>query len=82
MQVKVVSPESVVFDGDASAVVVPAYDGLVGILPRHAPFMALLGSGTLVVREGEREHAFRVSGGFVQVVKNVVRVVAENAVTS
>lgn len=82
MQVKVVSPESVLYEGDASAVIVPAYDGKVGILPRHAPFMALLGEGTLVVRQSSEEHRFSVAGGFVQVVKNVVRVVAERAATS
>ncbi|MDP3775409.1 MAG: ATP synthase F1 subunit epsilon [Gemmatimonadales bacterium] len=79
MRVSVVSPEQVLYEGDASAVVVPAYDGKVGILPRHAPFMALLGEGTLVVRQGGEERRFSVAGGFVQVVKNVVRVVAEKA---
>jgi F-type H+-transporting ATPase subunit epsilon len=62
--------------------VAPAYDGLVGILPRHAPFMALLGEGDLVVREAGSEHRFRVAGGFIQVVKNVVRVVAEKATSA
>jgi F-type H+-transporting ATPase subunit epsilon len=79
MRVSLVSPESILFEGDASAVVAPAYDGLVGILPRHAPFMALLGEGDLVVREAGSEHRFRVAGGFIQVVKNAVRVVAERA---
>ena len=41
MRVTVVSPERQVFDGEATAVVAPAYDGLVGILPRHAPFLTL-----------------------------------------
>jgi F-type H+-transporting ATPase subunit epsilon len=82
MRVSLVSPESILFEGDASAVVAPAYDGLVGILPRHAPFMALLGEGDLVVREAGSEHRFRVAGGFIQVVKNVVRVVAEKATSA
>ena len=38
------------FDGEADAVVAPAFDGEVGILPNHAPFMTLLGEGTLTVR--------------------------------
>jgi len=79
MRVTVVSPEQVLYEGDASAVVVPAYDGKVGILPRHAPFMSLLGEGDLVVRQGGEARRFGVSGGFVQVVNNAVRVVAEKA---
>jgi F-type H+-transporting ATPase subunit epsilon len=79
MRVVVVTPERTLFDGRASAVVAPAYDGLVGILPRHAPFLSLLGTGPLVVRAAEGDRRFAVSGGFVQVVDNVVRLVAEQA---
>ena len=47
--VRVVSPEKVVYEGRASSLVAPAWDGQVGILPGHAPFLALLGSGELTV---------------------------------
>jgi F-type H+-transporting ATPase subunit epsilon len=77
MRVTVISPESAIFDGEADAVVAPAYDGQVGILPRHAPFTTLLGHGPLVVRSGGTTHRFRVDGGFLQAVNNTVRVVAE-----
>ena len=78
MQVTVISPETAMFDGEADAVVAPAYDGEVGILPNHAPFMTLVGEGTLVVRRGESTSRFLVRGGFLQVVDNRVRVVAEH----
>jgi len=77
MHVTVVSPEQAVFDGSADAVVAPAYDGQVGILPRHAPFLTLLGTGALVVRQGGTATRFRVSGGFLQVVGEAVRIVAD-----
>jgi F-type H+-transporting ATPase subunit epsilon len=66
------------FDGEADVVVAPAYDGEVGILPNHAPFMTLLGEGTLAVRRGDTVSRFAVRGGFLQVVNNRVRVVAEH----
>lgn len=66
------------FDGEADAVVAPAFDGLVGILPKHAPFMTLLGEGTLTVRRAEAVSRFSVRGGFLQVVDNRVRVVTEH----
>jgi F-type H+-transporting ATPase subunit epsilon len=50
----------------------------VGILPNHAPFMTLLGEGTLTVRGAEGVRRFAVRGGFLQVVDNRVRVVAEH----
>ncbi len=79
MHVTVISPERALFDGEADAVVAPAFDGLVGILPRHAPFLTLLGSGTLRVKQGGTSSAFRVAGGFLQVLGNRVRVVADRA---
>lgn len=79
LRVLVVTPERTLFDGGASAVVAPAYDGLVGILPRHAPFLSLLGTGPLVVRAAEGARRFTIAGGFIQVVGDVVRVVAEQA---
>lgn len=79
LRVVVVTPERGLYDGEATSVVAPAYDGLVGILPRHAPFLSLLGTGALSVRAADGEHRFSVAGGFVQVVDNVVRVVAEQA---
>ena len=79
MHVTVISPERAVFEGDAESVIAPAYDGQVGILPRHAPFMTLLGEGELKVRNTGTTHSFGVRGGFLQVVDDVVRVVAEYA---
>jgi F-type H+-transporting ATPase subunit epsilon len=79
MRVVVVTPERALYDGEAASLVAPAYDGLVGVLPRHAPFLSLLGTGGLVLRTAEGDLRFRLSGGFMQVVGNVVRVVAESA---
>ena len=78
MHVTVISPEAAMFDGQADSVVAPAFDGEVGILPRHAPFMTLLGEGTLVVRQGEAARRFTVRGGFLQVVDDNVRIVTEH----
>jgi F-type H+-transporting ATPase subunit epsilon len=79
MRVTVLSPERSLYDGEADAVVAPAFDGQVGILPRHAPFLTLLGEGPLLVHSGTGESRFTVSGGFLQVVGDVVRVVADRA---
>ena len=79
MRVSVISAERSVFDGEATAVVAPAYDGLVGILPRHAPFMTLLGKGIVRIHRSEGTKKVEVSGGFLQVGSDVVRIVARSA---
>lgn len=81
LKVSVISPTQVGFEGEGESVIVPAYDGLLGILYNHAPMMVLLGDGELVIRDGEEEHRLHVSGGFLQVVDNVVSVLAEEVGT-
>ena len=78
LKVSVISPESVLFEGETDSVVAPAYDGEVGILTGHAPFMALLGDGQLRLGGGSGR-TFNVTGGFMQVLDDQVRVVTEKA---
>ena len=78
LKVSLISPEAVLFEGEASAVVAPAFDGEVGILENHAPMMTLLGNGVLRLG-GSSDKRFNVEGGFLQVVDNTVRIVTEKA---
>ena len=63
MRLKVVTPEKVVFEGTARSLVAPAWDGWVGILPGHAPFLTLMGEGPLSVEpESGGRRVFMVRG--------------------
>jgi F-type H+-transporting ATPase subunit epsilon len=79
LHVVVISPENTVFEGEAEGVVIPGWDGEIGILRGHAPLMAILGSGEVRITAGGTEHKFRVEGGFAQVVDDVVTVLSEKA---
>jgi F-type H+-transporting ATPase subunit epsilon len=79
MRVTLISPDRSLFDGDATSVVAPASDGLVGVLPGHAPFLTMLGTGTLAIGNAGATSRFAVDGGVLQVLEDVVRVVAERA---
>ena len=79
LTVSVISPEAVLFEGTTDEVVAPTFDGLVGILTGHAPMVTLLGNGELRLGVGGTGPRFRVEGGFLQVVDDTVRVVAEHA---
>lgn len=76
LRVSVISPEAALYEGDATSVVAPAFDGEVGILTGHAPMMTILGKGELRI-EGGDARKFTIEGGFLQVVQNQVRVVTE-----
>ncbi len=80
MKASVVSPERTLYEGDVSSVVAPAFDGEIGILPRHAPLVTLLGRGVLRLEgAGGGTRRFDVAGGFLQVADDIVRVVTETA---
>lgn len=79
LSVALITPEKTVFQDQADMVVIPAWDGEVGILRGHAPMMVLLGTGLMRVTRNGAEERFRVSGGFMQVADNVVSVLSERA---
>jgi len=82
LHVTVVTPAKSVFDAKAKSVTVPAFDGEVGVLPNHAPMLALLGAGELRVTgiDGKLTR-LAIRGGFVQVSKNNVTILTQEAAT-
>ena len=83
MELRVVTPEKVVYEGAARSLVAPAWDGWVGVLPGHAPFLTLLGTGPIQVdsESGERRE-FGISGGVMKVESNQVMVLADRVESS
>lgn len=80
-EVSVVTPERVVLDASTRSVVLPAWDGELGVLADHAPLLVRLGAGELRVdlAEGGKQ-AWFVDGGFAQMVDNRLTVLTEQAV--
>ncbi len=78
LTLRVITPEEIVLDVQTASIQVPATDGGVGILPRHAPMVAALGVGQLDWRgdAGKKESMF-IAGGFAEVRDDTVRVVTE-----
>ena len=80
LTVRIVTPEAMVFDGRAEVVVVPSHDGETAFLRGHAAFVGLLGTGELRFETvAGTEHHF-LQGGVVQVVDDVVTVLAESVI--
>ena len=80
LNVRVVSAEEAVYEGVAASVVAPAWDGRVGILPGHAPMIALLGHGELAIDgPGGGSETFYVAAGVIKVEGDEVTVLTEYA---
>lgn len=77
LNLKIVSPEKVVYDGTVERVVVPGTSGEFEILVNHAPIISTLEKGRLVFHDSEGQHELMVNGGFVEVQKNNVNICVE-----
>ncbi|HZZ79301.1 MAG TPA: ATP synthase F1 subunit epsilon [Gemmataceae bacterium] len=76
----VVTPEKAVLDEPASFIVVPMFDGELGIALDRVPLIGRLGFGELRITHGEKVKHYYVDGGFVQIRNNVVTVLTSKAV--
>lgn len=77
LTLRIITPDSIVLDTPASSVRVPALDGSMGVLPRHAPMVAALGAGELLYESGGQRTSMFVAGGFAEVRNDTVRVVSQ-----
>jgi len=73
------TPTRLVVAEEADEVVVPAITGYFGVLPGHAPLLAVLGVGEVMYRSGRSERYLAVSGGFAEVGPDRVTILADTA---
>lgn len=75
-----VAQDHLVYDDDVAMVSIPGADGVIGVLPKHAPLMAVVVPGEVMVRkEGEPDQYFVVGGGFVEVRPDMIILAARSA---
>lgn len=76
MIVEVITPDKVLFSGEAVSVRLPGSGGSFEALANHAPLISSLDKGTVVVKTTSGEEIFEVSGGLVEILNNKVVVLA------
>jgi F-type H+-transporting ATPase subunit epsilon len=82
MQVELVTPEEILYSGEAYMVVVRVLEGgEIAFLPGHAPFLGALGEGEARIYESEGSEArsLQLNGGFVEVSHDKVTILSDEA---
>ena len=77
LQLRIVSPEKVEYDGAVESVLVPGNAGQFEILNDHAPIISTLQKGVVEYVNQEGKVSLNILGGFVEVQKNVVSLCVE-----
>jgi len=78
MQVQLITPEKILFEGAANYVQVCGSQGEFGVLPNHAPFISTLKEGIIAIElpSGERQE-FPVTSGVAEVQAEKVTILVE-----
>ena len=77
---RIITPEEVVFDGEADLVVARIADGDIGVMVNSAPIVSTVGVRDVRITQGDEKHVFATSDGFFKVSENLVQILVEEAV--
>ena len=78
LNVKLITPEKVVFNNTADEAIVPSITGQLGILANHAPMVTALDIGVLRIKYEQKWLVIILFGGFVEVKDNQVTIVSND----
>jgi len=79
IRLRVVTPTRLVLDEEVDEVTAPGELGEFGVLPNHIAFLTTLIPGVLTYKQGAKTQAVAVSGGYAEVLDNVMTVLATTA---
>jgi F-type H+-transporting ATPase subunit epsilon len=76
---RVVTPSRLLLDEEVDEVTAPGALGEFGVLPNHISFLSLLEPGEMSYKQAVAKHYLAVSGGYAEVLDNVMTVLAPAA---
>jgi len=79
LKLDVVTIERIVFSGDVDMVIAPGVEGVLGILPQHAPLITALSEGELRFKQGAQVQNLAIAGGYLEILNDRVTVLADSA---
>jgi F-type H+-transporting ATPase subunit epsilon len=79
IRLRVVTPARLVIDEEVDEVTAPGELGEFGVLPNHIAFLSTLVPGVLTYKQGSQTQTLAISGGYAEVLDNVMTVLATAA---
>lgn len=79
LHLQVITPGSLLVEGDVDMVMIPSLEGYLGILPGHRPLYTVLGVGDLTYRREGKEERIPVRGGYAEIQPDRVLVFTEKS---
>lgn len=79
---EIITPQKSVYKDEIEEAIVPTTQGQIAILPNHATLLSQVAPGEIILKKNNKEYYLAITGGFLEVNKNNVTVLADYAVRS
>lgn len=80
MQLEIITPDKTLFQGEVESATFPGSKGSFQVLKNHAALISSLEKGKVIIKQDKKEQEIMVNGGIIEVLKNNIIVLAEEAV--
>jgi len=80
-ELRIITPERVVFSGPVTSLIAPGELGYLGVLAHHAPLITTLKKGRITVKHNEQEQHFTIASGILEVSSNLATILTEQLTT-
>ncbi len=79
-QAQILTPNGSLFEGEVTGVQMPGVMGSFEVKANHAPIVSALEKGNVLVRKEDGDMNYTISGGFVEVARNKLTLLAESVI--
>ena len=77
--IEIITPEKLLLKTEALEVIIPSYEGQMGILKNHIPLITFLRPGVIIIKKIEKEEKIFIEEGTVEFVQNVLLILTSTA---
>lgn len=81
MFVQIISPENIIFEGEADSVKLPGSTGRFEVKDKHAPIVSTLSEGELTITQKGKSTTYKVQGGVIEMLNNKVSILVEKVLS-
>ena len=78
-ELEIITPDQSIFKGAVTSLVIPAYEGYLGVLAGHAPFICSLQAGALIAGGEGTNLYWAIGGGLAEVTPRKATIMADSA---
>ena len=78
--IEIISPDQTILKQEANEVIIPSYEGQMGILNNHIPLITFLRPGVIIIKKNEIEKKFYVEEGTVEFSNNNLLILTSTAI--